>query len=97
MSEILTLVEAAKVLSVSAPTLTRWTRARLIATIELPPARGKRPVLRFRREDLEAFLIAKRRPARGGVQRPSREQLRREYPALVLRTRPTFALTGGRK
>ncbi len=89
MSELLTLAEAAKVLKVSPATLTRWTRAKLISVYLMPPARGRRPLVRYVAEDLTAFLLKKRRPARGVVvQRPSREELRRSYPALVAAARP---------
>lgn len=88
MDALLTLAEASEVLAVSPLTLTRWTRARTVAAFELPPARGKRPIYRYRLEDLEAFLAAKRRPARFAVSRPSREQLRKDYPALVASARP---------
>lgn len=88
MTVILTPAEAAKALAVSPATLKRWTAERRIAALELPPARGTRPLLRYRQEDVEAFLLARRRPVRPvGVMRRTRKPAG-GYSALVARTRP---------
>ena len=54
MEELITIEEAMKILKVSRITLYRWVKSGKIKSLKL--GEGKKGSVRFRREDIEAFL-----------------------------------------
>ncbi len=54
MDELITIEEAMKILKVSRITLHRWVKSGKIKALKL--GEGRKGAVRFRREDIEAFL-----------------------------------------
>lgn len=65
-TRLLTVREVAQLLGVSTETILRWTRAG-----KLPAIRLSSNALRFREEDLDAWMDERATPRRGSVSHPA--------------------------